>query len=141
MIARILTLAYVLAALSLASGCGSSRRHLLETDQSQVQLRSYQTRAFDTTDKNRTLRTVMAALQDLGFVIDKADEALGMVTATKLDGYRLAMTVTVKPRGESQMLVRASAQQNLEAIEDPEPYQDFFSVLQKAMFLTAHSVE
>jgi hypothetical protein len=29
----------------------------------------------------------------------------------------------------------------LEAIEEPEPYQQFFDAFEKAMFLTAHSVE
>ena len=87
-----------------------------------------------------TLRTVIATLQDLGFVVDEADEVLGSVSATKLDGYRLRLTVIARPRGESQLLVRANAQYNLRAIEDPQPYQDFFTALQQAMFLTAHAV-
>ena len=113
----------------------------MKADQSQVQTRSIQTRAFDTTDKNKTLRTVIATLQDLAFVVDKADEVLGSVSATKLDGYQLRMTVTVRPRGETQLLVRANAQYNLKAVEDPEIYQDFFTSLGKSMFLTAHNVD
>jgi len=50
------------------------------------------------------------------------------------------MTVTVRPRGEAQLLVRANAQYQLQAIEEPKPYQDFFVALEKAMFLTAHEV-
>lgn len=87
------------------------------------------------------LRTVMATLQDLGFVLDNADDTLGTVTATKLDGYQLRMTVSVRPRGNSQLLVRASAQYNLTAVEDPEPYQNFFSSLSKAIFLTAQNID
>jgi hypothetical protein len=108
---------------------------------SQVELRSYQTRAFDTTDKTMMLRSVIATLQDLGFVIDKADEDLGAITGTKLKGYRIRMTVVVRPRGETQLLVRANAHYELEPIEDPQPYQDFFVALEKALFLTAHSVD
>jgi hypothetical protein len=108
---------------------------------SQVELRSFQTRAFDTLDKEKTLRTVIATLQDLSFVVDKADAILGTVSGTKLDGYQLRMTVTVRPRGETQMLVRANAQYNITAVEDPEPYQQFFIALEKSMFLTAHQVD
>ncbi len=121
--------------------CRSSRAQLLAADQSQVRLRSIQTRVFDTTDKRTTLRTIMATLQDLGFVIDDADDVLGTVSATKLDRYRMRMTVSVRPRGETQMLVRANAQYNLRAVEDPEPYQQFFDALSKAMFLAAHDVD
>jgi hypothetical protein len=113
----------------------------LATDQSQVALRQIQTRSFDTTDRKQTLRTVIATMQDLGFVIDKADEALGTVSGTKLDGYSLRLTVSVRPRGQSQLLVRANAQYNVKAVEDPEPYQQFFASLEKAMFLTAHEVD
>ncbi len=122
-------------------GCESSRSEVLAVSESQVKLRSMQSRAFDTTDKIKTLRTAMATLQDLGFVIDKADDVLGSVSATKLDRYAVRITINVRPHGETQMLVRANAQYNLKAIEDPEPYQQFFSAFEKAIFLTAHNIE
>jgi hypothetical protein len=78
-------------------------------------------------------------LQDLSFVIDKADSNLGTVTATKLGGNGgLRMTVMVQPKGEKQMRVRANAQLGVQAIEDPQPYQAFFQSLEKGMFLTAN---
>lgn len=122
----------------LASGCQSSKQQLLSAGGSQVELRSYQTRIFDTADRRAALRTVIATLQDLGFVIDKADDVLGMVSATKLDRYSLRMTVSVRPRGKAQLSVRANAQYGVTAVEDPGPYQDFFAALSKAMFLTAN---
>ena len=131
-----------LGVVLMLDGCQTdSRQQILATTKSQVELRSFQTRAFDTTDKEKTLRTVMATLQDLSFVLDKADAVLGTVSGTKLDGYQLRITVTVRPRGETQMLVRANAQYNITAVEDPEPYQQFFAALGRAMFLTAHEVE
>jgi hypothetical protein len=129
-------------AISLAcSACTPSTNAVMETSQSAVALRSFQQRAFDTTDKEKTLRTVISTLQDLSFVVDKADLELGTISATKLSGYQLRMTVTVRPRGEKQMLVRANAQFQNKAVEEPKPYQDFFTSLEKAMFLTAHQVD
>jgi hypothetical protein len=118
-----------------------SRQQLLATSESQVALRSIQTRVFDTTDREKTLRTSIATLQDLGFVIDKADADLGAVSATKLDRYMLRLTVTVRPRGQTQTLVRANAQYQDKEVNDPEPYQNFFVALERAMFLTAHQVD
>jgi hypothetical protein len=127
---------------ALFSGCETtSDRRLLETEKGQVELRQMQTRAYDTADREKTLRTVMATFQDLGFVIDKADATLGTVTATKLDQYRLRMTVTVRPKGQTQVLVRASAQYNDRAVVEPTPYQQFFNSLSKAMFLEAQQVD
>lgn len=122
-------------------GCAVGTEKVMETGASAVELRSFQQRAFDTTDTQKTLRTVIATLQDLNFVIDKADAELGTVSATKLSGYQLRITVTVRTRGEKQVLVRANAQYMDKAVEDPKPYQDFFTSLEKAMFLTAHQVD
>jgi hypothetical protein len=130
----------MIGALAMA-GCVPSTRPVLETGRSAVALRSFQQRAFDTTDKEKTLRTVISTLQDLGFVVDKADLELGTVSATKLAGYQLRITVSVRPRGSTQMLVRANAQYRDRAIEDPQPYQDFFVALEKSMFLTAQQVD
>ena len=132
----------IAASAALLAACQTdSKEQILATSQSAVQLRSYQARAFDTNDRAKTLRTVIATLQDLGFVVDKADATLGTVTATKLNKYQLRVTVTVRERGTTQTTVRANAQYNVTAVEDPAPYQQFFDALQKAMFLTAHQVD
>lgn len=131
----------IVSLLSLSACQTTSMNQVLETSESQVQLRQIQSRAFHTRDEEKTLRTVIATLQDLGFVIDKADKDLGTVSGTKLDGYSLRMTVSVKPRGAKQTIVRANATYNVTPVEDPQPYQQFFTSLEKAMFLTAHEVD
>ena len=133
-------LAVLLLAASLAACDTAPARPVLEGG-SQVELRSIQTRAFETDDREQTLRTVIATLQDLGFVIDKADATLGAVSATKLDGYELRMTVTVRPKTTESLLVRASAQYQMEPVHSPETYQDFFTALEKSMFLATHQVD
>jgi hypothetical protein len=135
------TCASVLAIMLVLAACAPSTKAIMETGESALALRSFQQRAFDTTDKEKTLRTVISTLQDLSFVVDKADLELGTISATKLSGYQLRMTVTVRPRGETQMLVRANAQFMNKAVEEPKPYQDFFVSLEKSMFLTAHEVD
>jgi hypothetical protein len=125
----------------LAACQTDSRKQALATSESQLALRQIQSRAFDTTDRDMMLRTVIATLQDLSFVVDKADATLGSVSGTKLDGYQLRMTVTVRPRGETQLIVRANAQYNITPVEDPEPYQQFFAALEKSVFLTAQAVD
>jgi len=121
----------------LLCGCATSQNQLLQAGD-QLKLRSIQTKAFDSV---KTQRVILATLQDLGFVIDKADKELGSISATKLDGFALKMTVSVRPKGETQLLVRANAQYQLKAVEDPQPYQNFFAALSKALFLEAHQVE
>ena len=51
------------------------------------------------------------------------------------------LTVTVRNRNESQLIVRASAQFYLRAVEDPLPYQQFFRTLEQAVFLEGRSIE
>ena len=121
-------------------GCAvdAGKSVLEDSSESQLKLRQMQTRYFDTADKQKCMEAVLATLQDLGFVIDKASYDLGTVTSTKLSGYQIRMTVTVIPRGKKQMSVRANGQYNLRVIEDPRPYQTFFESLSKSLFLQAH---
>ncbi len=140
-------LAIAIITIGVLSGCQTNpNKQLLATDKSQVQLRSIQTRAFDTSDKAMVLRSVISTLQDLGFVLDNADLVLGSVSGTKFSkheyiAYPLKMTVTVRKRGQKQVLVRANAQYNIQEVNDPKPYQDFFTSLEKSLFLTANNVD
>ena len=124
-----------------AASCAASPQKAIFESESAVQQRSYQSRVFETTDSQQVLRTLIATLQDLGFVIDKADATLGSVSATKLDNYELRATATVRPRGEKQTLVRVNASFGNGPVSSPEMYQDFFVALEKAMFLTAQQVD
>lgn len=130
----------IITFLIVFTGCASQNSRILEGG-NQVELRSMQTRSFDTGDKDIVVRNIISTLQDLSFVIDKADAELGTVSATKLSGYQIRMTVTARSKSANAVIVRASAQYNLKPIEDPKMYQDFFSSLSKSLFLSANSVE
>ena len=129
----------LLGALLLV-GCATSPANVAGTG-TQLEMREIQTREYDTLDKAMTMRSVIATLQDLGFTIDQADADLGAVTATRLHEYTMRMTVTVVERDNQRISVRANARINEDGVTDAATYQDFFVVLDKAMFLTRHKVD
>jgi len=137
MIKNFIAVILIIGSVITLSGCGSSKAQIVDSEsESQVQIRSYQTREYSVS-KLIAVRSVVSVLQDLGFVIDQADGLTGTVSGTKLDGYRLVMTVTVRQNGEVAK-IRANAQANLKAITDPEIYQDFFVSLDKSIFLESN---
>ncbi|MDN5872974.1 MAG: hypothetical protein L0H29_01155 [Sinobacteraceae bacterium] len=136
-----LILLFVIAATLGIAGCASTSDRLLDSGQSQVGLRSIESRAFDTTDKLAVMRAVVSSMQDLGFIVSKADTTLGTVSGSKFDKGKVSMTVIVRPHGPKQCMVRANANYKLKQITDPKVYQSFFNVLSKALFLQAQQVE
>ncbi len=135
---RLVTLGLWITIAFLSGGCVGLNERVLDSKTEVLRARSIQTRVFDTADREKTLRDVIATLADLEFWIDKADATLGVVKGSKPS---LILTVTVSPRGEHRVVVRANAQQQMTPVEDPEAYQRFFAALEKAMFLTAHQVD
>lgn len=139
-------LAVLLVAL-LAACAKPGPGDVLAGGESMLKLRSAQTRAFETTDKNRVMRGVVATLQDLGFMVTGADAALGTVSGRKFTqdtggvAHELRVTVTVRPRDERQMLVRANAEFNNKPVEDPAAYQNFFNALGRSIFLVANKAD
>lgn len=130
----------LITTLLIIAGCAAPTA-VITASGSQVELRQMQTREYETLDKRGTLRSVVATLQDLGFVIDKADYELATISATKLQSYEIRMTVTVREREGKRLAVRANARFNENPITDPQAYQDFFTTLDKALFLTLHDVD
>lgn len=126
--------------LLLLGGCATAPPDVTGAG-TQLQIRQIQTREYDTLDKQMTMRSVVATLQDLGFTIDEADLELGTVTATRLHEYTMRMTVTVMPRSEDRVAVRANARIGEHSVQDAATYQDFFVVLDKAMFLTLNKID
>jgi hypothetical protein len=175
------------AACVLAAGCApyatrhaihwDARAEIWQAEESQVRLRSAQSRVFDTNDRRRALEAVVATFQDLGFQIEVLDEALGIVSGKAFasvvkpsalgagfdtsyflydeeslvvfsKAFRswgpfwhrsnlLRLTVTVRARNPEQIVVRASAQYALQAVEDPQPYRDFFQQLARTLRVEA----
>ena len=126
--------------LLMFAGCATAPANVAGAG-TQLDMRQIQTREYDTLDKQMTMRSVIATLQDLGFTIDQADAELGTVTATRLHRYSMRMTVTAVKKGDKRIAVRANARIGEKSVTSAATYQDFFVVLDKAMFLTLHNVD
>jgi hypothetical protein len=137
---RLATLTFVVA-LGLG-GCASPPKqpeNLLAPSEEQMKIRNMQTRTFDVADRRVAMRGVIAALQDLGFIIERANEPLGLVTAARFAEPKyfdvVGVTVTVRSLNKKQTTIRANAIFNNEPITDPEVYRNFFATLERSLFI------
>src|SRR5688572_18855695 len=132
----------LLAGSLLLYGCSTPEtpKDLLAPTDAQLKIRSIQTRAFELTDRNTAMRGVIASLQGLGFIIERANEPLGLVTAARFaePNYYdvVSVTVTVRQETKERMMIRANAIHNNKPIEDPKVYQNFFATLERSLFVT-----
>jgi hypothetical protein len=130
------------AAVAMLYGCVPPQPgpELLAPTEAQMKIRSAQTRTFDVKDRQVAMRSVIAALQDLGFIIERANDALGLVSAARFaePNYYdvLGVTVTVRPQADGRVMIRANAIYNNKPIEDPKVYQNFFATLERSLFVT-----
>lgn len=128
------------AAFLFLGACATTPPDVAGT-RSSVELRQIQTREYEDVDTMLAMRSVVATLQDLGFVIDKADAEIGTITATRYNKYEMRMTVTVQKRSAERVSVRANARIGEDLVEAPETYQDFFVALDKSIFLAKNKVD
>ena len=131
-----------LALVLMVQACAAPQpsQDLFAPTEAHMKLRSIQTRNFDIKDRSQAMRGVVAALQDLGFIIERANEPLGLVTAARFaepDYLNVAtVTVTIRPQEDGQKMVRMNAIYNHKPIEDPKIYQNFFASLERSLFIT-----
>lgn len=122
------------------TGCMTNSKQMILENEQQLKIRSYQIKKYQKS-KKIVARATISTLQDLSFIIDKADMETGTVTATKLvKGASLRMTIIVREKGDNMTQVRSNAQfssfnQMPEAVTEPETYQAFYVALDKAIFL------
>lgn len=126
----------------IAVGCASppaEPEQLLSPEEQQMRLRNMQTRTVDVADRATAMRAVIAALQDLGFILERANEPLGVVTASRFAEKQwfdvMGVTVTVRMRGEASAEVRINAVYNNQPVTDAEVYRNFFTTLERSLFV------
>jgi hypothetical protein len=127
-------------ALSIGCTAPTPSPTLLAPTEAQTKLRAFQSRTLELGDRQLAMRGVIGVLQDLGFIIERANDALGLVTAAKFAEPNftdiVGVTVTVRPQEGQRMLVRVNAIFNNRPIEDPTVYQNFFAALERSLFVT-----
>jgi hypothetical protein len=140
-VTRSLSIAGVLTTLVLA-GCAAPRPgpDILAPTEEQTKLRAYQTRTFDVAERQVAMRAVLGVLQDLGFIVERANEPLGLISASRFAEPNfsdvVAVTVTIRSVGEGQAMIRVNAIHNNRPVVEPEPYQRFFAALERSLLLT-----
>lgn len=85
----------IIVALGAFTGCATSQA------KSQLQIREFQTRSFETKDVKAVLKAIINVLQDEGYVVKQADLELGFINATKEheEGVKFS-ELLFRPRGE-----------------------------------------
>ena len=152
------------------SGCLAPR-----PEKTQLEIRQFQTRSYDTTDFKMVMKAVMGALQDEGFIIKQADLDLGFINAEKhldvesaserfFSGLSALLgggtarykknsiteaSTNISEFGD-QIRVRVNFQNKLidnhgkvmtvQQMEDQKFYQEFFSKVDKSIFLSKEKV-
>lgn len=131
----------VVALCLVLGGCQiDSTQQVLQTANSQAAQRSISTRYFETSDRAAVFQAVLAALQDLDFVVDMADSDLGTVSATRFGSNFTRLTVTARHGEGDTVIVRVSGQTNQTEISEPLAFQHFFDALSQSLFLQPHEI-
>lgn len=146
------------------SGCATTGTVPPKT---QLQIREFQTRTFETNDIKMVMKALLNVLQDEGFIVKHASVELGLLNATKEvdienkgEAVLLILLVGADARWKknsiiectgnvsefgNQMRVRVNFQMKVMdnrgnvikvgQIEDAKYYQDFFSKVDKGVFI------
>lgn len=110
--------------------------------ESQLMTRQAQIREYEQVSKKQAIRGSIATLQDLDFILDKVDADIGTVSASKYSrNTKVKITVTVQEKANMVATIRANATYGISAIDDPQIYQDFFTLLDKSLFLVKNQVD
>lgn len=130
--------------LSLAACVTNQAPPMVLSQKSALELRSMQTRTFETPDEHKVYRAILSVMQDLGYAITSLEPEAGTVTGNKL--AQLDLTATISSSNEKTTTVRANAVVKVNPlkltpqhqVDSPEFYQRrFFEPLSQALFLDA----
>ncbi|MBX7254748.1 MAG: hypothetical protein K1Y02_00205 [Candidatus Hydrogenedentes bacterium] len=165
---RIVSIAALVGTVLAGAGCLSDGGS--PPPPTQLELRGFQTREYDTQDMRLVMKAMVNVLQDMGFIINNADTQLGLLSANKMTDIAhskreikraqkkeellsktlvLDCTANVSAFGK-QSRVRVNFQQRVlgtngatmsaSPITDAAFYQQFFAQVDKGIFLQQEGV-
>lgn len=137
------------------------------TQKTQLQIREFQTRSYETNDVKMVMKSLLNVLQDDGFIVKNANTELGLLTATKevdVEDQGTAILLLLfagnEARWSKNSIIECSAHvseygtetkvrvnfslktmnnkgevQGVKQIDDSKHYQEFFSKVDKGIFI------
>jgi len=157
----------IILGLALA-GCSTGPE--VNPPPTQLELRSMQTRTYDTADTKLVMKAMINVLQDLGYVVKSADSDLGLLTAEKWTNIQQKKKTVKKAEKAGKTLARMRAFEctanvskfgnecrvrvnfqckilddhgailQVQTIEDAASYQRFHAGVDKGIFLQKEGV-
>jgi len=107
----------------------------------QLVIRQSQTREYEQISKKQAMRASIATLQDLSFILDKVDADLGAISASKYrGGISVKATAIIREKAPMVVSVRINLTYGERTVENPLIYQDFFTMLDKSLFLVKNQI-
>lgn len=152
------------------TSCGTIPKDALRLTQKNLELRQIQQKEYSDIKERQALIASANVLQDIGFIIKESEGDLGLLIAEKdrdaTDGGQIALAILLdtaidknqkirvslitRIRKNNSILVRASFQRivwntnnqisKMEYIKDKQIYRDFFTKLDKSIFLAKQGV-
>ena len=140
---------FIISIVMIFSACSSSKP---KTTLSAMEIRSIQTKEYDSEDMKLIMNALLSTLQDDGYIIEKAKLKMGLVIAEKVDSVYVSdkkiIRATVNITKNKLINVRVSfnatnfylSRNNSYLILDKRFYQKFFMKLDKAIFIEKEKI-
>jgi len=163
---------FLLSCCMLAAliGCATTDSAPGNAPQSQVEIRQFQTRTYDTADQALVMKAMLNVLQDLNFIVRTADAQLGLISAEKWSNIDHSKKEIKKAKKEKLSLPEAAVMEctanvtttggraqvrvifqqrvmgaggtvvEVTRVEDAAFYQEFFARVDKGIFLQQQGI-
>lgn len=134
--------AILIMALSVSLSACQTTKEVVLSQKGALELRSIQSRVYETADEQKVFRAIISVMQDLGYAITSVEPEAGVISGNKL--AQLDLTAAINKKGTESTSVRANAivkitpQAVPHQVDSAEFYQQrFFEPLSQALFLDA----